>query len=75
MRAFNAIRGSEDPVTGSLNAGLGQWLIGAKLAPPAYVASQGTALGRAGRVYVRRQGDDVWIGGNTVTCIEGRLQL
>ena len=75
VRAFNAIRGSEDPVTGSLNAGLGQWLIGAKLAPASYIASQGTALGRAGRVYVQRQGHDVWIGGTTVTCIDGNLKL
>jgi hypothetical protein len=45
----------EDPVTGSLNAGLAQWLIGAGLAPRAYVASQGAALGRAGRVHVQRR--------------------
>ncbi|WP_140627198.1 PhzF family phenazine biosynthesis protein [Methylibium rhizosphaerae] len=65
----------EDPVTGSLNAGLAQWLIGAGLAPERYVASQGTALGRAGRVFVERIGSDVWIGGHSVTCVEGRLTL
>ena len=65
----------EDPVTGSLNAGLAQWLIGAGLAPPRYVASQGTALGRAGRVHVERVEGDIWIGGNTVVCIEGRVTL
>ena len=54
---------AEDPVTGSLNAALAQWLIGASLAPSQYVASQGTALGRAGRVHVQREGADVWIGG------------
>jgi PhzF family phenazine biosynthesis protein len=65
----------EDPVTGSLNAGLAQWLIGAGLAPERYVASQGTALGRAGRVFVERVGSDVWIGGHSVTCVEGSLTL
>lgn len=66
---------AEDPVTGSLNAALAQWLIGAGLAPDRYVAAQGTALGRAGRVHVQRDGDDIWIGGASVTCIEGRVQL
>jgi len=73
VRAFVGTRPAEDPVTGSLNAGLVQWLIGAGLAPDAYVASQGTALGRAGRVHVARIGADIWIGGETATCIEGRL--
>lgn len=62
---------SEDPVTGSLNAALAQWLIGDGLAPASYVAAQGTALGRAGRVHVRQDGDDIWIGGDSVTCIDG----
>lgn len=76
VRAFVPTLGvPEDPVTGSLNAGLAQWLIGAGLAPGRYVASQGTALGRAGRVFVERIGDDVWIGGHSVTCVEGRLTL
>lgn len=75
VRAFICDRTDEDPVTGSLNAGLAQWLIGAGLAPDAYVASQGTVLGREGRVHVERQRDDIWIGGETVTCIEGKLTL
>jgi len=75
VRAFVPSRSTEDPVTGSLNAGLAQWLIGAGLAPPRYVASQGTVLGRAGRVHVERAGEDIWIGGQTVTCIEGRVSL
>ncbi len=75
LRAFVPSRSTEDPVTGSLNAGVAQWLIGAGLAPPSYVASQGTALGRAGRVHVERAGDDVWIGGRTITCIDGRVTL
>ena len=65
----------EDPVTGSLNAALAQWLIGAGLAPERYIASQGTALGRAGRVHVERSGDDIWIGGASVTCIDGSVRL
>lgn len=76
VRAFVPRAGvAEDPVTGSLNAGLGQWLIGSGLAPPSYVASQGTALGRAGRVSVRQVGDDIWVGGATVTCIAGTVTL
>ncbi|MDH4289595.1 MAG: PhzF family phenazine biosynthesis protein [Aquincola sp.] len=78
VRAFFPAPGgtlAEDPVTGSLNAALAQWLIREGLAPPNYVAAQGTALGRAGRVYVRRDSGDVWIGGHSVTCIEGTLAL
>jgi PhzF family phenazine biosynthesis protein len=66
---------AEDPVTGSLNAAIAQWLIGAGMAPAHYVAAQGTALGRAGRVHVQSQGPDIWIGGETVTCIEGTVTL
>ncbi len=65
----------EDAVTGSLNAGIAQWLIGAGLAPTQYLAAQGTALGRAGRVHVQQQGGDIWIGGDVVACIEGGLTL
>ncbi len=76
VRAFVPGEGVlEDPVTGSLNAGLGQWLISAGLVPPKYTAAQGTALGRAGRVYVEKIGEDVWVGGETVTCIEGTVTL
>jgi PhzF family phenazine biosynthesis protein len=75
VRAFFGARPTEDPVTGSLNASLAQWLIGAGLAPGAYVASQGTALGRAGRVHVARIGGDIWIGGDTTICIDGRLSV
>ena len=76
IRAFVPGEGvKEDPVTGSLNAGVAQWMIGAGLAPARYVASQGTALGRAGRVHVEKIGDDVWVGGETVTCIEGTVTL
>lgn len=66
---------AEDPVTGSLNAGIAAWLIGAGLASTNYVARQGTALGRDGRVYVSKQGADIWIGGGSVTCISGTVSL
>jgi PhzF family phenazine biosynthesis protein len=66
---------TEDPVTGSLNAALAQWLIGAGLAPPRYVAAQGTAMARAGRVHVSQEGADIWIGGASVTCVDGKVSL
>ena len=76
VRAFVADGGGyEDPVTGSLNASLAQWLIGAGLAPAHYIASQGSALGRAGRVHVDQHGADVWIGGDSVVCVAGSLSL
>jgi len=65
----------EDPVTGSLNAAIGQWLIGSGLATDSYVASQGTRLGRRGRVHVERRGDDIWVGGDTVIGITGTVDL
>jgi predicted PhzF superfamily epimerase YddE/YHI9 len=65
----------EDPVTGSLNAGIAQWLIGAGLAPTRYIAAQGTAMARAGRVHVEQDGADIWIGGASVTCIDGKVFL
>lgn len=66
---------TEDPVTGSLNAALAQWLIGAGIAPDAYRVAQGTAMGRAGRVRVQRDGADIWIGGDSVTVIRGEVSL
>ena len=66
----------EDPVTGSLNSSVAQWLLRAGRARAPYVASQGTALGRAGRVHVTTgEGGDVWIGGGTVTCVAGDVDL
>ena len=65
----------EDPVTGSLNASVAQWLIGSGQAPARYVASQGHALGRAGRVYIEREGDTIWVGGDVSACIRGEVQL
>ena len=76
VRAFVPGLGiNEDPVTGSLNAGIAQWLMDAGLAPYHYVASQGSALGRDGRVHVDRQGGDIWVGGDVVVCIEGEVTL
>ncbi|TKJ75431.1 phenazine biosynthesis protein PhzF [Pseudomonas sp. CFBP13509] len=76
VRAFVAGDGAqEDPATGSLNAGVAQWLLSEGLAPECYVVSQGTAMGRAGRIRVERQGDEIWVGGAVAVCIEGRLQL
>ena len=73
VRAFAAPMGNpEDPVTGSLNASLAQWLIAEGLAPTRYLVAQGECLGRAGRVYIRQDAQgQVWVGGHTVTCIEG----
>ncbi len=73
IRAFCLDR-TEDPVTGSLNAGVGQWLAGERL-PTSYVASQGTALGRRGRVFVERDADTVWVGGDARTIITGTVRL
>jgi PhzF family phenazine biosynthesis protein len=76
VRAFAPGLGvNEDPVTGSLNAALALWLIGAGLAPQAYVAAQGAALGRAGRVHVQREGGATWIGGDVVALVEGTIAL
>jgi PhzF family phenazine biosynthesis protein len=76
VRAFIGGGGPfEDPVTGSLQAGLAMWLIGSGRAPDRYVAVQGTALGRDGRVYVEKRGQDIWIGGDCVTLVEGKVEL
>jgi len=76
VRAFAPVDGiPEDPVTGSLNAGLAQWLIAAGMAPDQYVAAQGTALGRAGRVHIQKDGATIWVGGDVVTRVAGTLTL
>lgn len=76
VRAFVPPSGiNEDPVTGSLNAGLARWMIGAGLAPDHYVVAQGAALRRAGRVHVDRDGGDIWIGGMSAVCIAGTVTL
>lgn len=74
VRAFVPDMGvPEDPVTGSLNAGIAQWLIGNGRAPERYVASQGTRLKRRGRVHVESDGEAIWIGGDARTDITGEV--
>jgi PhzF family phenazine biosynthesis protein len=78
VRAFFPKTGStvEDPVTGSLNASIAEWLLRTGRATAPYVARQGTALDRAGRVHIARDGDGtIWVGGGTVTCIAGQVEL
>jgi PhzF family phenazine biosynthesis protein len=76
LRAFVPALGvPEDPVTGSLNAGVALWLQGAGLAPERYVAAQGSQLGRDGRVRVWREGDVTWIGGDVTPLIHGQVKL
>ncbi|MET3914335.1 PhzF family phenazine biosynthesis protein [Variovorax sp. OAS795] len=77
VRAFAAPIGvEEDPVTGSLNASLAEWLIADGHMPERYVAAQGQCLGRAGRVAIERDADGkVWVGGDAVTCIDGQVTL
>jgi PhzF family phenazine biosynthesis protein len=66
----------EDPVTGSLNASLAAWLLRTGRVTAPYVASQGTALGRAGRVHISRDADGaIWVAGGTVTCVSGQVEL
>jgi PhzF family phenazine biosynthesis protein len=78
VRAFLPKDGStvEDPVTGSLNASLAGWLLRTGRASAPYVASQGTALGRSGRVHISRDPDGtIWVGGGTITCVVGEVEL
>jgi PhzF family phenazine biosynthesis protein len=78
VRAFFPKDGAttEDPVTGSLNASLAPWLLGTGRARAPYVVSQGTALGREGRVHVSQDADGtIWVAGGTVTCIRGQAEL
>lgn len=78
VRAFFPKDGAitEDPVTGSLNAALAPWLLRTGRAQAPYVVSQGTALGRAGRVHISRDANGtIWVAGGTVTCIHGHAEL
>ncbi|MGO3066113.1 MAG: PhzF family phenazine biosynthesis protein [Brevibacterium linens] len=74
IRAFvPGVGVAEDPVTGSLNASVAQWLIGENLAPNSYTAAQGTALGRSGVVSISAEDDEIWVGGATSVCIRGTV--
>jgi predicted PhzF superfamily epimerase YddE/YHI9 len=82
VRAFAICIGiSEDPVTGSLNASLAQWLIADGYLPDRYLASQGVCLGRAGLVHIDHERavsnslGQVWVGGESLTCIDGQVML
>lgn len=77
VRAFFGKDGAtiEDPVTGSFNASLAGWLIDTSRATAPYVARQGTALGRAGRVHITTDDEGIWVGGGTITCITGAVEL
>jgi PhzF family phenazine biosynthesis protein len=77
VRAFAAPVGvAEDPVTGSLNASLAQWLMADGHMPPTYSARQGTVLGRAGQVFLSKDAQgQVWVGGDVVGCIQGTVNV
>ncbi len=76
VRAFVPSLGvPEDPVTGSLNAGLAMWLIGEDRLPQSYTASQGTALGRSGRVFIEQDDGGIWVGGHALTCVDGIVRI
>jgi PhzF family phenazine biosynthesis protein len=76
VRAFVWTDGftAEDPVTGSVNASIAQWLMGTGIVAAPYVVSQGTVLGRTGRVHIDQDEDGtIWVGGGTVTGVVGEL--
>ncbi len=73
-RAFVPALGvPEDPVTGSLNAAVAQWFRASGRAPERWSVRQGTALGRAGRVFLEDDGADIWVGGRCEATIVGLL--
>lgn len=75
VRALIGDIAAEDPVTGSLNASLAQWLIGAGLAPSTYTARQGTVIGHKGRIHIEQIGERIWVGGDVQPCVVGRVTL
>ncbi len=77
VRAFFPLAGStaEDPVTGSLNASVAQWLLRTGRVTAPYTARQGTALGRTGQIHISADGQDVWVGGSVITCVAGHVEL
>jgi len=76
VRAFVPSLGiPEDPVTGSLNAGLARWFLDEDIVHGPYTVRQGTALGRDGRITVRPEGERIWVGGPSTTVITGNVTL
>ncbi|WJY97437.1 Trans-2,3-dihydro-3-hydroxyanthranilate isomerase [Corynebacterium fournieri] len=73
LRAFNPA--FEDPVTGSANGAMAQWLRGRGDVPQRYTVSQGTALGRDGRVEIVDDGEEIWVGGRAVVRVRGTLKV
>ncbi|WP_339649179.1 PhzF family phenazine biosynthesis protein [Halopseudomonas pelagia] len=73
VRAFMGDEYAEDPVTGSLNASLAQWLIAGGKLPQRYVSSQGTVIGRRGRVHIEEIDGDIWVGGEVQRCVAGEV--
>lgn len=65
----------EDPVTGSLNASIAQWLLGSGKTKAPYIASQGTRLGCSGRIFITQDAKGVWVGGHTTTLFEGECKI
>ena len=65
----------EDPVTGSLNAAAAQWLLASGRASAPYVAAQGTAMGRRGRIHITTEADQIWVGGRTDIVLSGTAAL
>ena len=67
---------TEDPVTGSLNAGLAQWLQREGRTPPSYTNTQGARVGRAGMIAIETDDEgDIWVGGASTTCIRGDVVI
>lgn len=79
LRAFVPLGGgfwTEDPVTGSLNASVAQWLLGEGRLQAPYLATQGGAIERAGRIHVDRDEDGtIWVGGRTETLLAGSASI
>lgn len=78
LRAFMTESGeplSEDPVTGSLNASAAEWMIATKRARAPFIASQGTAIGRSGRVYISEDVDGLWVGGKSKVVVTGSITI
>lgn len=77
LRAFAPNVGVyEDPVTGSLNASVAQWLYRTGVVSGTYLASQGSRVGRSGVISLSLdENGEVWVGGNTTTLIAGDIDL
>jgi PhzF family phenazine biosynthesis protein len=76
VRAFAMPYGIyEDPVTGSLNAGIAKWFFNTNSVKDEYTVSQGKALGRDGKIFIQKIDNTIWVGGEIISCINGELTL